>query len=177
MVRYLIACSMLVLSACGPVPPSASSPAPPTSLPASPTPTVEAQTSPVALSPCTASQVVLTAGRSGVAAGTAYLRIFAELAQGPACSLPRSPMLTLIQSSGSEVARASETDPAPIALDYITGYNLGWNVPCGTKTVPDLVARIAFSAAVVIDLPIGDFGPSCVDGSQGSLSMIADDRD
>lgn len=127
--------------------------------------------------PCAAGQVVLTAGRSGVATGTAYLRVFAELGQGPACSLPRSPMLTLVSGSGSEVARASETDPTPVALDYITGYELGWNVPCRATTMPtDLVASIEFSTALVLDLRIGDFGPSCVDGSEGSLSMIADDR-
>jgi len=86
-------------------------------------------------------------------------------------------MLTLVSASGSEVALASQTDPTPVALDYITGYNLGWNVPCGaTPRAADLVARVEFSPAVMLDLPIGDFGPSCVHGSEGSLSMIVDDR-
>ena len=56
------------------------------------------------------------------------------------------------------------------------GYEIGWNVGCDASSQPRaLSARIWFSAAVYVDMPIGDFGPSCVDGSTGSLFMRADE--
>lgn len=74
------------------------------------------------------------------------------------------------------MARAAETDVTPITLTYITGYSLGWNAPCGQVPSGSHVAHVEFSATLVVDMPIGAFGPSCVDGSRGTLSMIADDQ-
>ena len=130
------------------------------------------------MEPCRKPQVAVTPGQAGAGAGTAYLRVFVELAQGPACSLPRSPMVAVTSATAAEVARATETDATPVILDYIAGYYIAWNAPCGqpAPTGP-LTVHITFSATLVIDMPIADFGPSCVDGTGGwSISMTADDR-
>ena len=127
------------------------------------------------IEPCRDPQIALTAGNSGAATGTAYLGVFVELAQGPACTLPRSPMITITTDTGAEVARAAETDATPVVLDYITRYYIGWNVACGTSPTGSKIAIIEFSGDLRVTLPIGTFGPSCADGSHGDLSMIADD--
>src|SRR4051812_12253193 len=130
-----------------------------------------------AFSPCRDPQVEVTPGRTGAAAGTDYLRVFVELAQGPACTLPRSPMITITTDGGTEVARATETDPTAVVLDDISGYNIGWSGPCGPTPTGELVASIAFSPTLVVKMPLRGFGPSCVDGAGGSsIFMIADDR-
>jgi hypothetical protein len=86
-------------------------------------------------------------------------------------------MITVTTEDGTEVARATETDPTPVVLDYISGYSIAWNAPCGPTPTGALVADVAFSPTLVVKMPIGDFGPSCVDGTGGwSISMRADDR-
>jgi hypothetical protein len=85
-------------------------------------------------------------------------------------------MITVTTDNGTEVERATEADPTPVVLDYITGYSIAWNAPCGPTPTGTLIARIAFSPTLVVAMPIGSFRPSCVDGSDGSLSMTADDR-
>jgi hypothetical protein len=86
-------------------------------------------------------------------------------------------MITVTTDEGTEVAQATETDPTPVVLDYISGYYIAWNAPCGPTPSGALVAHIAFSPALVVEMPIGNFRPSCVDGTGGwSISMTADDR-
>lgn len=169
----LVAIAFAVLAGCSPVVPS------PQATPSRTNPTSSAvvpdSSTTAAPIPCRQPQVVMTPGYSGVAAGTAYLRVFVELAQYPPCTLPRSPVIWITSADGAEVARAEETDATPVILDYITGYSLGWNVPCGSSPSGSHVAHIEFSPSLVIDMPIGTFGPSCVDGSRGNLSIIADD--
>jgi hypothetical protein len=174
--RALIAALLgLLMAACAPVAPSASpQPVPSGTLGAAPSSVAVPSTA--AFDPCREAQVVLTPGQSGAAAGTSYLRVFIELAQGPACTLPRGPMVTVTTDDGTEVARATKTDSTLVVLDYITGYYIAWNAPCGPTPTGSLVAQIAFTTTLVVELPIGSFRPSCVDGSTGSLSMTADDR-
>lgn len=131
---------------------------------------------PVATATCTASQVRLTPGHTGAAAGTAYMRVFVELDQGPECSLPQGPQIALVSDDGTVLVNGTDADPRPLVISGITGYEIGWNVGCDASSPPRaLSARIWFSAAVYVDMPIGDFGPSCVDGSTGSLFMRADE--
>jgi hypothetical protein len=176
--RKLIAVSLMLAAGCAPTVSSPSAPPPLRSSPVSSvSPTDMPKPSTAAVDPCHDQQMVLTPGHSGVAAGTAYLRVFVELAQGPPCTLPRSPMITLMTEDGAEIARATETDATPLVLDYITGYRIGWNVPCDAAPTGTVNAHIEFSRGLIVDLPLGIFGPSCVDGSSGSLTMIADDRE
>jgi hypothetical protein len=163
----------LVLGGCSAVDPSATPT--PTANAGSPSSSVEAASA-AALTPCVDPQVLLTPGATGAAAGTNYLRVFAELAQGPPCTLPRSPMISVTTDGGTEVARSTETDATAVVLDYITGYNIGWNAPCGPTPSGELVASITFTPALVVRMPLGSFRPSCVDGTAGwSISMTADD--
>src|SRR4051794_16388116 len=53
-----------------------------------------------ALPSCSRDQLALTAGHTGGAAGTNYLTIFVELAQGPACVLADSPKVTITAADG-----------------------------------------------------------------------------
>jgi hypothetical protein len=130
---------------------------------------------PAASATCTASQVRLTPGHQGAATGTAYLRVFGELDQGPTCSMPRGPKIALTSGDGKVQVSGTEADPTPIVVSGITGYEIGWNIGCGMSTPPyPLSARVWLSASVSVDMPIGDFGPSCVDGSTGALFMEAD---
>jgi hypothetical protein len=85
-------------------------------------------------------------------------------------------MVVLVDRAGTEIARAFESDSSPMVLDYILGYQLGWNVGCDAHPPAGTVARVSISAAATVDLPLGAFGPSCVDGSNGALFMFADDR-
>ena len=167
----LLAGAIFLVAGCTSVAPSPRLAATPTIPSLSPAP-AEASVAP---SPCREPQVALTPGHSGAAAGTSYLRVFVELAQNPPCVLPRGPVIWLTNTAGAEVARSTETDASPVVLDYITGYNIGWNVACGPTTSDATAAHVEFSKGVVIEMPISGFGPSCVDGSRGSLFMIADD--
>ncbi|MGH9886090.1 MAG: hypothetical protein ACREBE_11210 [bacterium] len=85
-------------------------------------------------------------------------------------------MISITNEDGAEVARAPSIDPAPVLLDYITGYEIGWNVPCGPWPTGIFLAHIEFSPTLELDLPLGNFGPSCADGSPGTVFMLADDR-
>src|SRR5438094_5327634 len=106
--RRLAATALVLVAGCSPVvPPLPSS----TSTLGYPTSSaVAAGPSTAAIGPCRAAQVVMTPGHSGVGLGTAYLRVFVELAQKPPCSLPRSPMIWITAKDGAEVARSNETD-------------------------------------------------------------------
>lgn len=172
--RFLAAC-LFVTAGCVPAPPSPSAPPPPS-------PSAEAATSPgpsvvAALDPCRNDQISVTPGHSGAAAGTNYLTVFVELAQGPACTLPWGPMITIRDADGTTVARATDTEAQPVQLDYITRYYIAWSAECGSAPTGLLAAHIEFSSALVVDVPIGDFRPSCVDRIGQSVSMYADERD
>lgn len=161
----------LVVAGC-----SAVSPALP-SLPLRTPPATPSSSSGADLSPCRTDQLRLTAGQSGGVAGTNYLIVFVELNQGPACALPGSPMVTIIGPNGSTLASASETDSRPIALTYITRYYVAWSGNCQGRPTGPRSAHIEFSATATVDLLLGDFGPSCVDGAGQSVSMYADEPD
>jgi len=130
-----------------------------------------------ALEPCLREQVSLTPGHSGGAAGTNYLAVLVELTQGPACTLAWGPMVTILDADGALVARATETASRPVRLDYITRYYIAWSAECDFAPTGRLTAQIEFSQATVVDMPIGDFRPSCVDRIGQSVSMYADPRD
>lgn len=163
-------------AACGSVTPSPSSPTLPRPTDASPSIAVIPTPSAVAdISACEGDQVRLTPGQQGAAAGTNYLTVFVELAQGPACALPWSPLIEVRDADGVEIARATETSPTPVALTYITRYYIAWSGDCGPTPSGDLVAHIDFSPTLAVDLPIGTFRPSCVTGTGQSISMYADE--
>ena len=128
------------------------------------------------LGPCQDGQLVLTAGQSGGAGGTNYLTVFVELAQGPACALPLSPMVTIEAPDATTIAAANETDPQPVALTYVLRYHIAWSADCRSLPSGDLAAHVAFSASLVIDVPIGGFRPShCMNASGQTLSMYAEE--
>jgi hypothetical protein len=175
MFKALVALSIAV-AGCGTVVPSPS--ARPTTLPSSAAPSMGAvptESASTALGVCEGSQLRLTPGAAGAAAGTAYLTVFVELAQGPACALPRSPKISVRTEDAAEIASATEADPAPVALTYITRYYIAWSGDCGPIPTGTLVAQIHFSSTLAVDLPIGTFRPSCVDGAGQSISMYADE--
>lgn len=140
------------------------------------TPTASLPPTPLeALSPCREDQLRLTAGADGAAAGSAYLTVFVELTRGPRCSISGNPLIAVRSEDGREIARAAKTEPRMIALTYVTRYYVEWSSGCGPMPTGARVATVEFSANVVIDLPIGMFGPSCVDGAGQEISMYADE--
>lgn len=166
----------LVVAGCGTVTPSPS--VQPAATPTDAAPSIGAvptSSASVALAACEGNQVRLTPGANGAAAGTDYLTVFVELAQGPACELPWSPMIEVRDTDGAEIARATEADPKPVALTYITRYYIAWSGDCGPIPSGALVAHIDFSSTLALDMPIGTFRPSCVDGGGQSISMYADE--
>lgn len=176
--KRLLGPLLIVVVGCTPPPPSPSVPPTGVATGRPPTPSavvIPTQPGEVALAPCGREQVRLTPGTSGAAAGTNYLTVFAELAQGPACTLPSSPMIAVRTADGTEVARATETEPRPVALTSITRYYIAWSGDCRPLASGALVAHIDFSSTLAVDMPIGSFRPSCVDGIGQSLSMYADE--
>jgi len=103
------------------------------------------------------------------------MRVFVELAQGPDCLIAQGPRVTLVSKAGDELQSGSESDPTPVTLHGILGYELGWNVACDQSMPPEpFFARIEFAEQATFTMPLGDFGPSCVDGSTGELFMEVD---
>lgn len=172
----LLVALLLVVFGCGTVAPSPSAQPAPTPTRVAPSigavPTSSAST---VLEPCEGDQVRLTAGAAGPAAGTDYLTVIVELAQGPACVLPWSPMIEVRDTDGAKVAGGAEADAKPVILTYITRYYIAWSGDCGPIPSGALVAHIDFSSTLAMDLPIGTFRPSCVDGAGQSISMYADE--
>jgi hypothetical protein len=110
--------------------------------------------------------------------GTNYLKLFVELKQGPICTIPWGPVVAILAPDGSEVARASETSDRPIALSYITRYYIAWSRSGDCSPIPtgSLAVRIEFSPTLAVEIPVGAFRPTCVDGANGeSLAMYADE--
>ena len=176
MQKVLTALPLLVVAACGAVTPSPS--VQPATTPTGATPSLGAVPAPsnsAALARCESAQVRLTPGADGAATGTDYLTVFVELAQGPACTLPWGPMIAVRDPDGAEVARATESDTKPVALTYITRYYIAWSGDCGPIPSGALVAHIDFWSTLALDMPIGTFRPSCVDGTGQSISMYADE--
>lgn len=171
--RLLVALP-LVVAGCGTVAPTPSTQPAPTADDAAPTTAPRASSVATALSSCAGNQIRLTPGTAGAAAGTAYLTVFVELAQGPACELPFGPMVSVRDAHGAEVARASEVDAKPIDLTDVTRYYIAWSGNCGPALTGDLVAHIEFSSRLVVDMPMNGFRPSCVDGAGQSISMYGD---
>ena len=177
MYKLLAALAFVVaglVAACGAVTPS---PSRPLVTSTDPPPSVAIPTASAAadISPCAKDQVRLTVGQQGAAAGTNYLTVFVELAQGPACALPWGLMIEVRDAAGDEIARGTETSTTPVALTYITRYYIAWSGDCGPTPSGDLVAHIDFSPTFAVDLPIGTFRPSCIDGTGQSISMYADE--
>jgi len=126
--------------------------------------------------PCRSAQITLTLGDSGAAAGTAYLRVEARNVSGTACLLPREPAVSISIAGGMEIAGGAGSDAASIAIaanDTAT-YYLAWNMPCLPLPTGARVARVELSPGEIVDLPLGDFGPSCVDGSTGIVFMATE---
>jgi hypothetical protein len=175
MYKLLVALPLVVFG-CGTVAPSPSVQPATTPTRAAPSigaiPTSSAST---ALESCEGGQVRLTPGADGAAAGTSYLTVFVELTQGPACVLPWSPMIEVRDADGAKVAAGAEADAKPVTLTYITRYYIAWSGDCGPIPSGPLVAHIDFSSTLALDLPIGTFRPSCVDGAGQSISMYADE--
>jgi hypothetical protein len=129
----------------------------------------------VAFASCSADQLNLTAGHTGGAAGTNYLTVFVELAQGPACTLADSPKVRIIGPGGAVLASSGDIPSTQFPLTFIDRYHIGWTADCRTFASGDLTARIEFSPTVVVALPIGDFRPShCMQPSGQALFMSAD---
>jgi hypothetical protein len=147
------------------LPPSAA----PSAIASAPAPTT------AAIGPCAASQLRFTPGHTGAAAGTAYMEVSVDLVQGPDCTMPQGPPISIVAADGKVIANDTDRDRAPLTIHGPTSYSIGWNIGCDSP-VPTgrLSARIWLSATVAVDMPIGAFGPSCVDGSTGALFMRAD---
>jgi hypothetical protein len=131
-----------------------------------------------AVEPCDRKQLTITPGSFGPALGTNYLKLFVELSQGPPCTIPWGPQVTIVARDGSEITRASETSDRSIQLNYITRYYIAWSSSGDCRHVPTggLAARIEFSPALEVEIPVGAFRPTCVDGANGeSLAMYADE--
>lgn len=125
---------------------------------------------------CRASEVRLTPGASGAAAGTAYIHLALELADGRDCLIARSPSLTITDAQGKVVARATEDDIdlSPISAGRLFGYYLGWNTACGDRFTGPFTANIELPSKQTVSVPLGDFGPSCADGSYGDVFLEVD---
>ena len=170
--------AIILVVACSPAPTSAppsitSSPAPTTAAPTTvPTPVPGATQG--ADGACTASQVQATPRESGAAAGTSYLAVTLQLVEGAACSLPRGPNIALTSGDGTVLVHGTDANPAPILLRDTLLYRIGWNVGCGQTVPGPTLAAIELYGAAVITMPIGDFGPTCADGSTGNLFMDVD---
>src|SRR5947209_18538912 len=113
-----------------------------------------------ALASCERSQVRMTPGATGGAAGTSYLTVFVELEQGPPCALPWGPLIEVRDADGDVIVSATEAEAKPVALTYITRYYIGWSSDCRPIPSGNLVAHIDFSATLAVDMPIGSFRPS-----------------
>lgn len=125
---------------------------------------------------CRGEQIRATPGSIGSAAGTQYLTVFVELAQGPACTIPSGPMVTIFAADGTDVASATDTDTTPVRLDYVTRYYIAWSADCRPTPTGTLTARIEFSPTITLDMPVGAFGPSsCMNVSGQTLWMYADE--
>lgn len=121
--------------------------------------------------PCEQGQVTLTRGPTGAGAGTAYLAVFADLVAGAPCTLARGPAISIVDATGKPFSTGTRVDATPLTIAGQTAFLIGWNVACEPRATPTsaLSARIEFSRRWTAVLPIGDFGPSCVDGSTGEL--------
>ena len=96
---------------------------------------------------------------------------------GTDCLLAREPAVSIRVDGGAELATGVAGDPnlsIQIAPDDTAAFYLGWNMPCLPLATGARIARIEFSADVIIDMPLGDFGPSCVDGSTGVVFVEAE---
>ena len=103
------------------------------------------------------------------------MQVSVDLFQGPACSIAQGPSVSIISADGTEVQAGTEADPAPVTLRGLLSYELGWNIACDKSMPPGpLSVRIEFGDEASITMPVGDFGPSCVDGSTGELFMHVD---
>jgi hypothetical protein len=164
-------------AACSSTPTPPPSPAPttvPLTTPAT-SPTFRVTTAPPeGLAACTASQIRATPGDSGAAAGTSYLAVAFQRLDGADCLVPRGPAVALAAADGTVLVHDTDANPAPVTLHDQLAFHIGWNVPCGPPIPKPTLARIALYGAEVITIPIGDFGPSCVDGSTGRLFMDVD---
>lgn len=147
-------------------------PSPTATAPPAPTPVPTA----AGIQACSASELQLTPGHSGDAAGTAYLEVAVALVGGTDCTMPAGPALSIVDSAGKVFAPGTEVDPTPVTIHGTVGYHIGWNIPCEPSATPgsSLAARIQLGDGSIVTMPIGDFGPSCVDGSTGALFMNAD---
>ncbi len=157
------------------IPPTASPAALPTPVPTTsvtPVPGASEESGPSGA--CTAAQVEATPGESGAAAGTSYLAVTFTLVGGEACAVPRGPNLALTANDGTVLVHDTDADPRPITLADQLEYRIGWNVGCGVSVPRPTLASIELYSGAVISVPIGDFGPSCVDGSAGRLFMVTD---
>lgn len=124
-------------------------------------------------SPCRSAQITLTPGESGVAAGTAYLAIEARNVSGSDCLLAREPAVSITIDGAMELASGAGSDDASfvIAANDTSAYFLAWNTACIPLPTGARTASVEISAGHVIDVPLGEFGPSCIDGSTGVLFM------
>ena len=123
--------------------------------------------------PCRTSQITLTPGASGVAAGTAYLQVEARNTSGADCLLAREPAVSITLDGAVQLTSGGGTDAASIviAAHETDTYYLAWNMPCVPLPTGARLAHVELSAGQIVDMPLGDFGPSCVDGSTGVVFM------
>ena len=128
--------------------------------------------SPSAHAACQAGQLALTPGREGAAAGTAYLTVFVELSQGPPCSIPQGPSVSIMGPHGVEIARSSENVPTPVLLDTVLIYHIGWSSDCRTLPAGAFTARVDFGAGLSVAVPVGDFRPTTCMNPEGQTLFM-----
>lgn len=128
--------------------------------------------SPPPLAAYKAGQLALTSGREGAAAGTSYLTVFVELAQGPPCSIPQGPGVSIMGPDGVEIARSIENTATPVPLDTVLIYHIGWSSDCRTLPAGAFTAQVDFGAGLSVAVPVGDFRPTTCMNPEGQTLFM-----
>lgn len=123
--------------------------------------------------PCDLSQLEMTAGRSGPAAGTMYLTFTVELVDGPPCLIVTWPAVDISDGAGRVIAQGAGNPTGPpmaTLLDTVLEFHLGWASWCGPDPSGPLTARVGLIADQLSKMAIPSrFGPS---GCQGAQTIL-----
>lgn len=152
---------VLVLSvlACQPAPSTVAPPNRPT-----PTPALVPTSSPGQVASfCRPSDVVLSSGRHGAAAGTSYIAVEVALAGPDPCLWPEWPATELRDAQGAVIARGANEGIDSMHLMASLNLEFGWSSWCLPPPNAPLLLAVALPAGeATVTLPTG-FRASCMD--------------
>jgi hypothetical protein len=112
---------------------------------------------------CRPSDVVLSPGRQGAAAGTSYIAVDVALAGTDPCLWPKWPATELRDAQGAVIARAAKDGTDSIPLVASLNLEFGWSSWCLPPPNAPLLLAVALPAGeATVTLPTG-FGASCMD--------------